>query len=103
MDVVKPYLRKIALERMQILIDNAISNARTNPQLSQRQAMLARKISTRHKVRMPYDLRIVFCKKCKSFIAPGINSRIRVGRASVRAIRISCTLCGHTYRKILPK
>ncbi len=97
----KPALRKIAMERMQILIENAISNARTNPELSQRQASLARRISTRHKIRMPYDLRMVFCKKCKSFIAPGINSRIRLGRSSTKSIRISCNLCGHTYRKII--
>ena len=99
----KPVIRKIALERMQILIDNAITNARIDPELSQRQAFLARRISTRYKIRMPFDLRIVFCKKCKSFIAPGINSRIRIGRASVKSIRISCNLCGHTYRKIIPK
>ena len=99
--IVKPTVRKIAMERMQILIDSAISNARTNPELSQRQASLARRISTRHKIRMPYHLRIVFCKKCKSFIAPGINSRIRLGRASTKSIRISCNLCGHTYRKII--
>ena len=61
------------MERMQILIDNAISNARTDPELSQRQASIARRISSKYKIRMPYDLRIVFCKKCKSFIAPGIN------------------------------
>ena len=97
----KPAIRKIALERMEILISNAMSNARTNPELSQRQAQLARRISTRHNIRMPYDLRMVFCKKCKSFIAPGINSKIRLGRASVKAIRISCNLCGHTYRKII--
>jgi len=100
---VKPTIRKIALERMQILIDNAITNARIDPELSQRQAFLARRISTRYKIRMPFDLRMVFCKKCKSFIAPGINSRIRIGRASVKSIRISCNLCGHTYRKIIPK
>ena len=99
----KPAVRKIALERMQILIDNAISNARVNPELSQRQALLARKISMRHKIRMPYELRMVFCKKCKSFIAPGINARIRLGRTSVKSIRITCNLCGHTYRKIIPK
>ena len=99
----KPALRKIALERMQILIDSAISNAKMNPELSKRQASLARKISMRHKIRMPYELRIVFCKKCKSFIAPGINSRIRLGRTSIKSIRISCNLCGHTYRKIIPQ
>jgi ribonuclease P protein subunit RPR2 len=86
---------------MQILIDNAISNARKHPELSQRQASIARRISTKYKIRMPYHLRMVFCKKCKSFIAPGINSRIRLGRASVKSIRISCNLCGHTYRKII--
>ena len=89
------------MERMQILIDNAISNARTDPKLSQRQASIARRISTKYKIRMPYHLRIVFCKKCKSFIAPGLNSRIRLGRTSVKSIRISCNLCGHTYRKII--
>ncbi len=99
----KPAVRKIAMERMQILIENAISNARENPELSQRQALLARRISTRHNIRMPYDLRIVFCKKCKSFIAPGINSKIRLGRASVKSIRISCNYCRHTYRKIIPQ
>jgi ribonuclease P protein subunit RPR2 len=98
---VKPIVYKIAMERMQILIDNAISNARTDPELSQRQASIARRISSKYKIRMPYDLRIVFCKKCKSFIAPGLNSRIRLGRTSVKSIRISCNLCGHTYRKIL--
>ena len=89
------------MERMQILIDNAISNARKHPELSQRQASIARRISTKYKIRMPYHLRMVFCKKCKSFIAPGINSRIRLGRTSIKSIRISCNLCGHTYRKII--
>ena len=89
------------MERMQILIDSAITNSRTDPELSQRQASIARRISTKYKIRMPYHLRMVFCKKCKSFIAPGINSRIRLGRASVKSIRISCNLCGHTYRKII--
>jgi ribonuclease P protein subunit RPR2 len=98
---VKPIVYKIAMERMQILIDNAISNARTNPELSERQASIARRISTKYKIRMPYYLRMVFCKNCKSFIAPGINSRIRLGRTSVKSIRISCNLCGHTYRKII--
>ena len=97
----KPMVYKIAMERMQILVDNAIANARIDPELSQRQASIARRISTKYKIRMPYYLRMVFCKKCKSFIAPGINSRIRLGRTSVKSIRISCNLCGHTYRKII--
>ena len=92
---------QIALERMQILIQNAVSNAKTNPKLAQRQALAARKISMRNKVRMPYELRIVFCKKCKNFIAPGLNSKIRLGRTSLKSIRITCNFCGHTYRKVI--
>ena len=97
----KPVVKKIVLERMEILIDNALSNAKTNPKLAQRQALLAKKISMRHKVKMPYELRMVFCKKCKSFIAPGINSKIRVGRSTIKSIRITCNFCGHTYRKVI--
>ena len=48
------------MERMQILIDNAITNARTDPELSHRQASIARRISTKYKIRMPYHLRMVF-------------------------------------------
>ena len=87
---------------MQILMDYAVKNARTDTRMAQRYAILARKISTRHKVRMPYQMRISFCKKCKSFIAPGLNSRIRLGRSPVKSVRVSCNLCGHTYRKIIP-
>ena len=99
----KPRTRDIALERMQILFKNAISNARKDPQLSQRQALLACRVSTRHKIKMPYEIRMLFCKKCKSFIVPGINSRIRLGRTSVKSIRVSCNLCGHVYRKLIPQ
>lgn len=97
----KESLRKIAIERMQILITNAVANSKLNPELSERQANLARKISTRHKIRMPYFMKMVFCKKCKSFICPGLNSTIRMGRSQTKSIRITCHFCGHTYRKLL--
>ena len=93
--------KKIALERMYILINNAISNARSNPALSQKQASLARRISTHHRIKMPYELRINFCKQCKNFIAPGVNSRVRLGRTTPKAIRITCNFCEHTYRKVI--
>ena len=99
----KPSVRQIILERMEILIKNAVSNARTSPDLAERQASLAKKLSTKHRIRMPYYLRMNFCKKCKKFIAPGVNARIRIGRSSVKSIRITCGFCNHTYRKIISK
>ena len=93
--------RKIALERMYVLITSAISNARINPDLAQKQTNLARRISTRYRIKMPYELKMNFCKQCKNFIAPGINSRIRLGRTHLKSIRITCNFCEHTYRKVI--
>ena len=97
----KPTTKTIAKERMQILFENAISNSRANPELAQRQAQLAKKLSTKYRIQMPYEIRMSFCKKCKNFIVPGLNSRIRVGRTSNKSIRVTCNFCGHIYRKII--
>ncbi|RNJ76022.1 MAG: RNase P subunit [Nitrosopumilus sp. B06] len=96
----KPGAKIVAMERMQILIESAVRNAKSNPILAERHAALARRISSRHKIRMPYHLRMVFCKKCKLFIAPGVNSRFRLG-GTPKSVKITCNLCGHTYRKML--
>ncbi|HXG13661.1 MAG TPA: RNase P subunit [Candidatus Nitrosotenuis sp.] len=94
-------LKKIALERIEILLKEAQANAKKNPELAQRQASIARKISTKHKIKLPYEIRMQFCKKCKSFIAPGVNSKIRLGRSTLKSIRITCQFCHHTYRKVI--
>ena len=90
------------MKRMEILFNNALSNAQTNPGLSQRQAEIAKKISLKFKIKMPFEINSSFCKKCKKFIAPGIASRIRLG-SKPKSIRITCSYCNHTYRKIISK
>jgi ribonuclease P protein subunit RPR2 len=97
----KPAVKDLLIERMQILIKNATSNVKSNPELAQRQAMLAKRLSTKYRIRMPYELRIHYCKKCKQFIVPGFTARIRIGRSSVKSIRVTCDFCNHTYRKII--
>jgi ribonuclease P protein subunit RPR2 len=97
----KADLKKIALGRIEILLKEAQANAKKNPELAQRQASIARKISTKHKIKLPYEIRMQFCKKCKSFIAPGVNSKIRLGRSTLKSIRITCQFCHHTYRKVI--
>ncbi|MBM3903812.1 MAG: RNase P subunit [Thaumarchaeota archaeon] len=94
--------KQIALERIQILVKEAQSNISQNPELAQRQAGLAKKISTKYKVVLPYEIRMQFCKKCKSFIPPG-TSRIRMGRSTLKSIRITCKFCNHTYRKVIAR
>lgn len=91
----------IAIERIHILIENAIYNSRNFPKLAQRQADLAKKISTKYRIAMPYEIKMNFCKKCKNFIVPGVNSRIRIGRTSLKSVRITCHFCGHIYHKVI--
>ena len=84
-----------------MVLENELAVALAEKDLAQKEARLARKISTHHRIKMPYELRINFCKQCKNFIAPGINSRIRLGRTHLKSIRITCNFCEHTYRKVI--
>ena len=93
--------KEIATKRIHILFNNAVSNARTDAVLAEKQAKCAKKISMKYKIKMPYEIRSCFCKKCKKFIVPGINAKVRVGRSNVKSIRITCNFCTHTYRKII--
>ena len=92
--------KQIATQRIQILFHNALSNAKNNPGLAERQAEIAKKISMKFKIKMPFELNSSFCKKCKKFIPPGIASKIRLG-SKPKSIRITCSYCNHTYRKII--
>jgi ribonuclease P protein subunit RPR2 len=91
--------KEVARERIDILVKSALKEK--DEALAARQAHQAKKIAMRFRVRLPYEARQLYCKKCKAFIVPGRGSRVRVGRAKTRAIRITCLRCGHTYRKIL--
>jgi ribonuclease P protein subunit RPR2 len=91
--------KELAQERIEILLDAALRER--DRELAERQAGLAKKIAMRHRVRMPYRLRQLFCKRCKAFIVPGRDARVRVGRSSTKAVRIACLRCGHTYRKVI--
>ena len=95
----KAELREIAMERIEILLDVALRER--NEELAQRHAVLAKKIAMRYRVRLPYRLRQLFCKKCKSFIVPGRTSRVRVGQASAKAVIMTCTKCEHIYRRTI--
>ncbi len=92
--------KQIAIKRIQILFNNALSNAKNNPGLAKKQAEIAKKISMKFKIKMPFEISSSFCKNCKEFIAPGIASKIRLG-SKPKSIRITCSYCNHTYRKII--
>lgn len=97
----KKNIERIATERIEILIDNALREINDNEALSQSYAKLALKIAMRVRIRIQYSIRQLFCRKCKQFIVPGVNSRVRIGRTKVKCVRITCMKCNHVYRKLI--
>ena len=97
----KRRLRAAALSRMEYMMELAVAAYGGDPRLAGRYATLARRMGTRHRVRMPGRLRMLFCRKCKSFIPPGGGARTRLGGGPPRAIRTTCLLCGHVHRRVM--
>lgn len=93
-------LKQLAEERAGILA--ALAAKEERPEHAVRLARTAKDISMHFRVRLPYEIRQLYCKKCKQLIVPGRDSRVRVGRSNIRAVRITCLRCGHVYRKVLP-
>ncbi len=87
----------VASERFQILLDQAKKVAWTNEKLSRRYVSLARKISSRTKVRIPRESKMYLCKGCGLSLVPGHNAKIRL-HAHTTGIVISCLSCGAVKR-----
>ncbi|HEX2014255.1 MAG TPA: RNase P subunit [Nitrososphaera sp.] len=96
----KENLKGLARERVDILVRNALREK--EGEIAANQALLARKIAMRYRLRLPYDIKQLFCKSCKQFVVPGRTARVRLGRSNAKAVRITCLMCGHVYRKVLP-
>lgn len=90
--------KQVALQRVYNLLDNALH---TQDFFLNDHVTTAKKIITKHKLKMPFEYKILFCKNCKRFIVPGRDSRFRIGKSRIKALRITCKICGHTYRKII--
>jgi ribonuclease P protein subunit RPR2 len=95
----KQKVKQIARERINLLVEYALHEK--DDHLAEKQARQAKKIATHQRIRLPYEIRQLYCKRCKAFIVPGRNARVRIGRTKTRAVRITCLKCGYTYRKIL--
>lgn len=84
--------RKIARERIEILLNLAKSNFKTEPKFSKRYVALARRLGSRYNV--AFSKRWI-CKKCNTLLLPGVSCTIRV-RRGIRLL--ICTDCGATKR-----
>ncbi len=89
------YQINIAKERIEILFKQANGIVSKDNALADRYVQLARKIGMRFNVRIPRELRRKFCRKCYSYLKPGVTCRQRTKNSIVQ---ITCLKCGHINR-----
>lgn len=90
--------KRIAMQRIQTLFQLAREIHHQDPALAQRYVDLARKIAMAAKVRLPREYRRQVCRHCKSFILPGVNSRVRIKKRREPHAVITCLNCGKHMR-----
>ena len=87
----------IAKERIKILFGLAENEFKENKKYANRYVELARKIGMRYNVKLPKELKRKFCKDCKSYLVPGINSVHRANKKQ-QALEVLCKNCGNKTR-----
>ncbi len=90
--------KRIALQRIHTLFSLAKEVIHEDPELAQRYVHIARKIAMRTQLRLPKEFRWLVCRKCKSFIFPGVNCRIRIQQRREPHMVMTCLNCGRHFR-----
>jgi len=94
----------LALERISALFKEADLAFPKDKALSKRYIVLARKISTKYKVKLPPELKKRFCKHCNSLLKPPQNCKIRLNRGRLVYHCLSCDSCmRYPYPKTNPR
>jgi ribonuclease P protein subunit RPR2 len=86
----KDNFQRIAFERIVKLFDQAEEIFREHPELSKRYVVLARKLSTRYKVRFTPVQKKLFCKNCNAYLKVGVNSRTRLEKGKLVQTCLEC-------------
>jgi ribonuclease P protein subunit RPR2 len=86
--------KQIALQRVHKLFSLAKEVVNEDPELAQRYVRIARRVAMRTRLRLPKEYRSLVCRKCKSFILPGVNCRIRIQQRREPHMVITCLNCG---------
>ncbi len=95
----KNLVQKIALERIYRLMDLALAEWKTNPERSKDYLMLMKKISMRNKVKIPKEVKELYCKKCFSVLMDSADKETRI---KGKIVFIKCRKCGNT-KKVFPE
>ncbi|MFW9921756.1 MAG: ribonuclease P protein component 4 [Candidatus Thorarchaeota archaeon] len=92
--------KQIAIERIVILLSKADTIYHNEPLLAQKYGERARKIAMKAKIKIPEKWQFRFCRKCKKFLYPGINSHVRIKSGTNSRVVVYCELCEKGSRVI---
>lgn len=96
----KYIVKKIANSRMLYLFQRAHEIFPKNKTLANRYTYLARRYAQRAKIKIPFEWKKRICHKCKMFLYPGLNYRVRIHSQNGKGSHISltCFECNKTTR-----
>ena len=96
----KRLIKQIARTRINFLFQRAHEIFPENKKLSNRYVYLARRYAQRARIQIPSEWKKRICHKCKKFLYPGVNCRIRMQSRKGKGSRISltCFECNETTR-----
>jgi len=96
-------MKRIARERIRILLALALSVYPRDPSTAIRYGALAREIAKKARVRIPRPAKILYCRGCKTLTYPGYTSVVRVLSYPKPHIQVRCLICGRVNRYIFDK
>ena len=96
----KRLIKQIARTRINFLFQRAHEIFQENKKLSNRYVYLARRYAQRARIKIPFEWKKRICNKCKLFLYPGLNCRIRMQSRKGKGSHVSltCFECNKTTR-----
>ena len=90
--------RVLAQERITRLFSLSGKVFKESPELSNRYVKMARDLGMRFRVKIPKKYKKEYCKKCHSYLKPGLSSKVRLSQKRQPKLVISCLTCGNIMR-----
>ncbi len=90
--------RMIARERIETLFTLAERVFPYEPELANRYVEIALAVQQKARIKLPRKWKRRYCKKCHSFLVPGVNARVRLRDKPYPHVVIKCLNCGHIMR-----
>ncbi|NPA86231.1 MAG: ribonuclease P [bacterium] len=91
-------LRKVALERIEQLFEQARKAAKENPALMERYVQLIKQLRKKYHPFVPRKIKMFICKHCNAILIPGVTARVRLRTNRFPHLAITCLRCGTVKR-----